>query len=76
MRPDDLCQLPDDCVEAILHECPLLAKPENQDDYLPVINDFAPNDGLQQAVQKKAFPDHNLVFATKNNETIQNAHNR
>ncbi len=64
LRPDDLRNLTDDCVEVILHECPFLTRPEN-DDGLPIIREYRHNPELQLTLQKKVIPDYNLVFATK-----------
>ena len=63
---DDLHKLTDECVEVILHECPFLARPENDDD-LPIIREDRHNPKLQLTLQKKVIPDHNLVFATNSN---------
>ena len=82
MRPDDLCKLPESCVNTILHECPFLAKPENQDDGLPAITEYTHNSGKQPTIPKKVVLDHRLVFATRsnvsrpNNITIHNGHDR
>ena len=66
LRPDDLLLFPNDFVEAILHEYPFLAKPENMDDGLPVIREFSPSTAGQQASRKKPFPDTDLKFASRN----------
>ena len=82
MRPDDLCKLPDDCVEAILHECPFLTRPENQDDGLPVITEYTHITGEQTTPPTRVVPDYNLVYATRNNvsrpnnTTVHNEHGR
>ena len=66
MRLDDLHKLTDDCVEVILHECPFLARPED-DDGLPIIREDRHNPKLQLTLQKKVIPEYNLVFATNSN---------
>ena len=66
LRPDDLSQFPNDCVEAILHECPFLAKPETEDD-LPIIREYSNPLSSQPLLVKRIRPDFNLVPATKNN---------
>jgi hypothetical protein len=69
-------------VEAILHECPFLTRPDNQDDGLPVITEYAHITGEQTTPPKRVVPDYNLVYPTRNNvsrpnnTTIHNEHGR
>ena len=67
---DDLHRLTDDCVEVILHECPFLARPED-DDGLSIIREDRHNPKLQLTLQKKVIPEYNLVFATNSNPPKQ-----
>ncbi len=71
MRPEDLHKLPDGLVETIFQECPFLNRPEDQDDCLPVINEYIYTNSMQSTLSKRNITDIGLMFATRSNVSRQ-----